>query len=160
MKKILILVCAFLTVMIILSGCAVISAYIPEEDLVISRSQDAVDYLYSNKVLLHLSNHYDDMLELMVDDHPAETVLEDSFIKTAHHDSFLYIKTNEAYYVFDIESYTPPEEPTVMYTTSNGATVVENTELHYILKKYSFSEFSEIYPKQQSFDWEYSENRK
>ena len=62
--------------------------------------------------------------------------------------------------MFDIESYTPPEEPTVMYTTSNGATVVEKTELHYILKKYSFSEFSEIYPKQQSFDWEYTENGK
>lgn len=146
-------ICIFALLIIITSGCDLLSTYIPDEDLKMSYSRHAGDYLYSNKVLLHLSSRYPDALKLMVDNFPSETVLEGEFIRAAHQDKLIFIETKDAYYVFDIDSYTPPEESTVMYTAANGATVVEKCDLNYNLQKYSSGDFKIKYPSCETFDW-------
>lgn len=140
MKK---FICIFSLLIIILSGCDLLTNYIPDEDLKISYSRNAGDYLYSNKVLLHLSCRYNDNLQLKINDNTYKTILEGLFDRVAHKDNYLFIETKEAYYVFDIDSYTPPKD----------LSLLEEADIKYIIIKYSVNDFKTEYPLYESFKW-------
>ena len=140
---------------LLLSGCNLFSPKeYPEKELIVYTSRDSMGYIYSDKVLVKMSysDAYEDVLALRlyadgIPWHGSELAsyypLTGEFEKVAWVDYNLFILCDGTYYSFDIKSYEIPP------LDEDG----DPMDPEYELKEYSESEFKELYPDWESFDW-------
>lgn len=152
MKKLILLL---LIPVILFTGCIYQPEYYPEEDLVVYTVRNAMLYEYQEKVavkfkfsggsggdslLLRTDANADSWMSL---DFYYETILYGHFEKVGWYDDVLFILMEETYYAIDIDEYEVPP------LDEDGNTSTPT----YDLKEYSISEFTELYPNYESFDW-------
>lgn len=105
-------------------------------------------YVFSDKVqmFITLSSSYYDYLELISGEGLTKPVLEDIyFTKYAYSRRYIYIESDEIYYIFDIDSYVQPPS----FRDEEG----NDVELEYTMDELSFDEFRKKYPEYPDFNW-------
>lgn len=144
------------------SGCSFspFEAKYPEEELVVTGGFDTGEYVYSDKVHVHLSydeEEYDDFLAVKITDeedwlYHSYKVLSDDFLEVAWNDFFLYIKTKNFYYTFDIREYEIPNQATAP-KNKEGEIKYKKIVPEYNLQKYTYKEFAKRFPEYEDFEW-------
>lgn len=137
MKKLFAIIIS--AVMIIsLSGCSlekiansVFTSTDSSEELKYSAGKNVQNYEYSEKVLITISDNYDDTLQVKDSNGSYNnTLLSGYFDKVAWNDYKLFILTNDKYYCFDI-----------------------NSKIKYDLKEYTEKELKSLYPEYNEYEW-------
>lgn len=123
--------------------------YYPEEELKVSYVRNRISYEYSEKVVVMI-NHSDEKDDLKLattanDDwwYSTYSILSGEFEKVTWVDYNLIVLCEGTYYTFDIKNYE------ITPLNDNG----KLDETAYELNEYSESEFKELFPEWESFDW-------
>ncbi|MGN1131473.1 MAG: hypothetical protein ACI4RL_01105 [Ruminococcus sp.] len=156
-----------LPVLIFVSGCdladdvadMMFSSQNSAEELEYSAGKNVQNYEYSHKVLVTISDHNDDTLNLNdgfgnYNDYGLKnhSILSGYFDKVAWYDYKLFICMDDKYYCFDINSYSVPDTATTP-TDSSGEVLYDEITPEYELKEYSEKDMEKLYPEYNSFDW-------
>ena len=163
MKKIMAFM--ILVVIVMFSGCSMLVVdnmlynisheYVPEEELAITRGNDCNSYKYQDKVVVEIKySDRNDLLGLRTDGSNDDwsaissfyhTILEGDFEKVAWYDDNLFILMEGTYYSIDIDEY----EIAPLIEDEDGNVLSPEYEL----KEYTETEFKQLYPDHESFDW-------
>ena len=126
----------------ILCGCIELSRIreVPEQELIIYTGIGCHTYEYSEKVSVCIDTSYDVLqVRTGLEEDYWNTILEGEFEKVTWYDYKIFVLMDDIYYMIDINTYEVAED---MYA-----------DPEYELKEYSESEFKELYPDWESFDW-------
>lgn len=152
MKKIIYISVVIVIILLLHTSCDLFGdVYYPDEELVVSSSFDSGRYVYSDKVLVLLSNNGTDCLRVKTYDESnwqftGYDVLSGDFKEVAWYNYLLFIHMEYCYYSFDISKY----QAGVYTTNSNNST---DRIPKYDLKMYTNDEFVDSYPDYKSFEW-------
>ena len=129
------------------------------EELKYSAGKNVQNYEYSEKVLVTISDHNDDKIQLNdgfgnYENYGLEnnSILSGHFDKVAWNDYKLFVCMDEKYYCFDIKNYEVPNKATAP-TDKDGEVCYNQIKPTYDLKQYSEKEMKELYPTYEEFEW-------
>lgn len=142
---------SLLLVLFIFSSCGSdIYSDVGRENLEIIYGINFVGYRYFDKVYINLHGpKREDKLEIL-DEVNDEwyTVLEGKFNEVCYNDGHIFIRINDEFYDYDVNS------EVIQPTTDSDGDYLIGAKPEFDLKKYySVNDFVESYPEYESFEW-------